>query len=171
MNWLLERFNRVLDLPLDVLPRVMLVAAALLLLSSYFLPLARLELGGPAHVRSSQVEIYLGDRSLQDPPGTFPNLRWMPFAVGLSALLFLRSAVLGKLANLVDVTVLYLYFLAFGVWAVVREFGALGRGSVVSWSIGSGSLFLGVAAIVLVMALTLAWALRKESLVEELRTV
>jgi hypothetical protein len=47
----------------------------------------------------------------------FTEFKWLPFVVGIFGLLFLRAAVLGKAAHLVDVTVLYLYFGLFALWS------------------------------------------------------
>ena len=41
----------------------------------------------------------------------------MPFVVGAIGLLFLRAAVHGRMASLVDVIVLYGYFAAFSLWS------------------------------------------------------
>jgi hypothetical protein len=41
----------------------------------------------------------------------------MPFVIGVMGLLFLRSAVLGKMSHLVDVLVLYVYFGLFSLWS------------------------------------------------------
>jgi hypothetical protein len=41
----------------------------------------------------------------------------MPFVIGVLGLLFLRTAVLGKMSHLVDVLVLYLYFGLFSLWS------------------------------------------------------
>ena len=50
----------------------------------------------------------------RDGPGLEP--RWIPFAFGVLALLFLRAGVHGKIRDLVDVSVLAVYFAIFLVW-------------------------------------------------------
>jgi hypothetical protein len=52
-------------------------------------------------------------RDLSDD--AFTEFRWIPFAVGILGLLFLRTAVLGRMGHLVDVLVLYLYFSLFSL--------------------------------------------------------
>jgi hypothetical protein len=47
----------------------------------------------------------------------FTEFKWMPFVVGAIGLLVLRALVHGKLANLVDVVVIFLYFSAFSLWS------------------------------------------------------
>ncbi len=87
----IERSQRFLDRSLGVGPRLLLVAAALLL------PLTDLgALRGAS--RPAQAE-------------------WVLFAIGVLALLFLRAAVQGKVRDLVDVVVLYLYFALFRLWS------------------------------------------------------
>lgn len=50
----------------------------------------------------------------RDEPGLEP--RWIPFAFGVLALLFLRAGVHGKIRDLVDVSVLAIYFAIFLIW-------------------------------------------------------
>ena len=52
--------------------------------------------------------------SYRNEPGLEP--RWIPFAFGILALLFLRAAVHGKIRDLVDVSVLAIYFAIFLIW-------------------------------------------------------
>jgi hypothetical protein len=47
----------------------------------------------------------------------FTEFKWLPFAVGIFGLLFLRAAVLGKMTHLVDTLVLYVYFGSFALWS------------------------------------------------------
>ena len=47
----------------------------------------------------------------------FGEFKWMPFVVGAIGLLFLRTAVHGRMMDLVDVAVLYGYFTAFSLWS------------------------------------------------------
>jgi peptidoglycan/LPS O-acetylase OafA/YrhL len=89
MKAIIERSQRFLERPLGIGPRLVLFAGALLLIPTHVPPL-RGE-GGP------------------EP-------RWIPFAFGVLALLFLRAAVHGKVRDLVDVSVLSVYFAVFLVW-------------------------------------------------------
>jgi hypothetical protein len=58
---------------------------------------------------------YIGMRDLAVED--FTEFKWMPFVLGALALLFLRAAVLGKVAALVDVLVLFAYFGTFSLWS------------------------------------------------------
>ena len=111
----------------------------------------------------------------------FTEFKWLPFAIGIFGLLFLRAAVLGKTSHLVDVAVLFVYFGLFALWsfgykmyqyghnldpkAAVRVdpfmppmfgFKKLANFEVYSYP-QLGSYALGAAAIVLLAAFFLAW--------------
>ena len=86
MTAIIERSQRFLDRPLGYGPRLLLVGCALILIPTYLPPLRAISLG---------------------------EASWIPFAFGVLALLFLRAAVHGKVRDLVDVSVLAVYFMAF----------------------------------------------------------
>jgi len=137
MKVLFERSNRFLDLPLDLGPRALLVAAALLLLPVYFLPLWKMTMFAPKYPDGLRLEIYAykleGGNGGQDikeinllnhyigmrdlTTADFTEFKWMPFVVGALALLFLRAPVHGKMSSLLDVFVLFLYFGLFSLWS------------------------------------------------------
>jgi hypothetical protein len=58
---------------------------------------------------------YIGMRPLLE--SDFSEFLWLPLVIGTFVLLSLRTAVLGKMANLVDNTVLFGYFGLFGLWS------------------------------------------------------
>ncbi len=137
MKALFERSNRFLDLPLDLGPRSLFIAAALLLLPVYFLPLWKLTMFAPQYPDGLRLGIYaykleggnggqdireinvlnhyigMKDLAIED----FSEFKWMPFVVGALALLFLRATVHGKMSSLLDVFVLFLYFGLFSLWS------------------------------------------------------
>ena len=137
MRAILEKGNRFLDHPLDVVPRVLLLAAVVLLVPFYVAPLWRLTMFAPQYPEGLRLEIYSykleGGNAGQDVreinvlnhyigmkdlvAEDFTEFKWMPFVVGGLGLLFLRAAVLGKMAHLVDVAVLFVYFGAFSLWS------------------------------------------------------
>jgi hypothetical protein len=127
-----ERISRFLDRPLDAPPRLFLVASAVLTL-----PLLRMRIWrdfGPA-----------------------AGLRWVPFALGGLALLFLRAAVLGKMGALIDAFVLYLYLGVFCLWWF--GLGPSSRPSNVDNATAPGMafLFLILVASLLLAAVVLGW--------------
>ena len=137
MRQTLEKVNRFLDAPLDVLPRVLLVAAALCLLPAYVSPLYNMTMFAPQYQEGLRLDIYsyklVGGNDNQDVKEInvlnhyigmkdlvtedFNEFKWLPFVIGILGLLFLRAAVHGKASHLVDVTVIYLYFGLFALWS------------------------------------------------------
>jgi hypothetical protein len=137
MRALFDRANRLLDQPLDLQPRLLIITAAALLVVSYTLPLWNLTMFAPQYQDGLRLDIYshtmVGGRGGQDVKEInvlnhyigmrdltvedFTEFKWMPFVLGALALLFLRAAVLGKVAALVDVLVLFAYFGAFSLWS------------------------------------------------------
>ncbi|HET7292458.1 MAG TPA: hypothetical protein VFM88_08540 [Vicinamibacteria bacterium] len=137
MRELLAKVNRFLDAPLDVGPRLLLVIAFLCLAPTYVAPLYNMTMFAPQYQEGLRLDIYSyklqGGNDNQDVKEInvlnhyigmkdlvtedFTEFKWLPFVIGIFGLLFLRSAVLGKAAHLVDVTVLYLYFGLFALWS------------------------------------------------------
>jgi copper chaperone NosL len=137
MKTLFERANRYLNLPLDLGPRGILLVAALLLVPTYLLPLWKLTMFAPQYPDGLRLGIYSykleGGNAGQDikeinvlnhyigmkdlVAEDFTEFKWMPFVIGALALLLLRTAVLGKLATLVDLFVVFTYFAAFSLWS------------------------------------------------------
>ena len=93
MKSIIDRSQRFLERPLGLGPRIVLFAGALVLI--------------PAHFPS-----FGNERG--------PEAGWIPFAFGGLALLFLRAALQGKVRDLVDVSVLAVYFAIFLVWTGTR---------------------------------------------------
>jgi hypothetical protein len=129
MKAIIERSQRFLDRSLGIGPRALLVAAAPLL------PL-----------------IHVGPR---DDASRASHLEWIPFAVGVLALLFLRAAVQGKVRDLVDVSVLYLYFALFLLWSSPP---------------GSGLLALLIVAFLVAAAFVIAGGQARSEAIAETRS-
>jgi hypothetical protein len=137
MRAFFERTNRFLDQPLDLWPRLLLIAAAALLAATFVVPLWNLTMFAPQYQEGLRLDIYsyklqggndgqdikeinvlnhyIGMRDLAAED--FTEFKWMPFAIGVLALLALRAAVHGKVATLVDVVVLFTYFGGFSLWS------------------------------------------------------
>jgi copper chaperone NosL len=122
---------------------------------------------------------YIGMRHLEAED--FTEFKWLPFVIGILGLLFLRAAVMGKITHLVDVFVLYIYFGAFALWSFAYKmywYGhhldadapvrvapftppLFGYKKLANFEVYSypqlGSYTLGAAALILVVALVLAW--------------
>jgi len=137
MHAFFQRFTRFLERPLNLGPRLVVVAAALLLAAIYFFPLWNLTMFAPQYPDGLRLDIYsykleggnngqdvkeinvlnhyIGMRDLVEED--FTEFKWLPFVVGALALLYLRAAVLGTMGHLIDVLVLNIYFSAFALWS------------------------------------------------------
>jgi hypothetical protein len=137
MKQYLVRANRFLVEPLDLGPRLLMVAAALCLLAVFFLPLWNLTMFAPQYPDGLRLDIYpyslvggnggqdikeinllnhyIGMRDLAETD--FTEFKWMPFVIGGIGLLILRGVVHGTVAALVDVSVVFMYFGAFSLWS------------------------------------------------------
>jgi len=132
-----DRLNRFLDESLDMRPRLLLLAAAVLLVATWFVPLWNLTMFAPQYSDGLRLDIYshtlVGGRGGQDikeinvlnhyigmhdiATEDFTEFKWLPFALGALALLMARAAVHGKVASLLDVSVLFVYFALFSLWS------------------------------------------------------
>lgn len=137
MQALVDRVSRFLKQPIDLWSRGLLLAAAGLLLVTYFFPLWNLTMFAPQYPDGLRLDIYsytlVGGNRGQDIPEinvlnhyigmrdlvneSFAEFQWMPFVIGALGLLVLRAVVHGTAATLGDVTMLFVYFGAFSVWS------------------------------------------------------
>lgn len=133
----LQPANRFLDEPIDRAARFMLLAAAVLLVATYFFPLWNLTMFAPQYPEGLCLDIYsytlVGGNNGQDIKEinllnhyigmhdlvneSFTEFKWMPFVIGALGLLVLRAAVHGTVVALVDVTMLFVYFGGFSLWS------------------------------------------------------
>ncbi|MBK7049133.1 MAG: hypothetical protein IPO18_02755 [bacterium] len=133
MKRMLNNFMSVASSPVRARPRWLLVALVIPLALSFFFPLWRIRMEAPQYPRGLHMDIYaykLGGgnnghdvtelNSLNHYIGmhpiersTVPELGWIPFAFGALALLTLRVAVLGRVRDLVDLSVLISYVTLF----------------------------------------------------------
>ena len=137
MGEFLNQANRFLDMPLSLWARVLTVLAAGVLALTLTQPLWNLTMFAPQYGDGLRLDIsvhglqggnqgqdlkeinilnhYIGMRDLSTDD--FTEFKWMPFAIGALALLFLRAAVHGRMTALVDALVLFCYFGAFSLWS------------------------------------------------------
>ena len=133
----LQRANQFLDEPIGLAARFMLLAAAALLVATYFVPLWNLTMFAPQYPEGLRLDIYsytlVGGNHGQDVKEinvlnhyigmqdlvneSFTEFKWMPFVIGALGLLVLRAVVHGTVAALVDVTMLFVYFGGFSLWS------------------------------------------------------
>jgi hypothetical protein len=137
MHGFLARLNQFLGRPLTATPRLLVLAAALLLAAIYMAPLWNLTMFAPQYPEGLRLDIYsyklVGGNGGQDLKeinvlnhyigmrdlivDDFTEFKWLPFVVGAIGLLYLRAAVVGSVGGLVDVLVLNVYFSAFALWS------------------------------------------------------
>ena len=137
MHRMLNALNRQLDATLGIAPRLLLIVSAVVLAVTLTQPLWRLTMFAPQYPDGLRMDIYTqqlqGGRNGQDikeinllnhyigmrdlTTEDFTEFKWMPFAIGVLALLFLRAAVLGTMGALVDAAVLFVYFGSFSLWS------------------------------------------------------
>jgi hypothetical protein len=135
VNARLSAFHRVLDRPVSAAGRVLLILAVALLLIGGALPLWRISLVAPQYSEGLTLEMYAyqivaGNRG-QDlaeintlnhyigmkpiVEADFLEMKVLPFAIGVFALLGLRAAVVGRIVTLLDLAVMFTYFGAFSL--------------------------------------------------------
>jgi hypothetical protein len=147
MRRLLDTLNRHLDIRLGLSPRLLLLGAAALLLVTLTQPLWNMTMFAPQYPDGLRMDIYshelkggrggqdikeinllnhyIGMRDLSNE--NFTEFKWMPFAIGVLALLMLRSAVHGSMASLVDSVALFGYFGAFSLWSFAFKMYSYGH--------------------------------------------
>jgi hypothetical protein len=134
---LLERSHALLSSMIGPGPRALALAAALLVLPTYFFPLWNLTMFAPQYSEGLRLDIYsyklqggnggqdlkeinllnhyigMRDLAVED----FGEFKWMPFVLGGLALIFLRAAAVGRVLDLLDSIALFSYFGLFSLWS------------------------------------------------------
>ncbi len=139
--------HRILDRPVSRTGRVLLLAAIVVLLLGGTLPLWRISLVAPQYAEGLTLDMYayqiIAGNNGQDlaeintlnhyigmkpiAQADFLEMKVLPFAMGAFALLALRAAVIGRIASLVDLSVLFLYFGAFSLGGFVYRLYSYGH--------------------------------------------
>src|SRR5512143_3254521 len=147
MKPVFERSTSFLAAPVDLGPRILVVMAAIVLVAAYLFPLWNLTMFAPQYPDGLRLDIYshalvggnngqdvkeinvlnhyIGMRDLAEED--FTEFKWMPFVLGALVLLFLRAAVHGTMAGLVDVAVLYVYFGLFSLGSFAYKLWSYGH--------------------------------------------
>jgi copper chaperone NosL len=137
MKSFISRTRGILSSPLTGTSTVLVIIAVLILIPTFFLPLWNLEfwsyqypdsltldiyshklVGGNDGADLAEINIlnhYIGMAELHQD--AFPELKWVPLALGLFIILTLRAAVFGAIGKLVDILVLFSYFGMFSLWS------------------------------------------------------
>jgi copper chaperone NosL len=138
-----EKKLSVLYRPLGRTARIIQLLLIIPLLLSFLAPLWRVSMKAPQYPGGLYIDIYSykleGGNDGQDineinelnhyigmqriERSAFADLDWLPFALGILALLSLRVAAIGNLSSLIDLTVLSLYVSVFAMGRFVyREY-------------------------------------------------
>jgi hypothetical protein len=132
-----EKSARFLHQPVGGGPRALLALAAVLLAVAVFLPLWNLTMFAPQYSHGLRLDIFsytlVGGNSGHDvneinllnhyigmhalSVDDFTEFKWMPFAFGVLALIFLRAIVLGTVKELTDSVMVFVYFGLFSLWS------------------------------------------------------
>lgn len=129
--------QRFLDRPLSLRARLVVLAGVVVLAAGAFLPLWRIQLVAPQYAEGLTLEIYahsieagndgqdlqeintlnhyIGMKPIHE--ADFVEMQWIPFAIGVFALLGLRAVAIGRIGSLVDLGVLFSYFAIFSLGA------------------------------------------------------
>jgi hypothetical protein len=142
-----QKSNRILASPLGLVPRSLILLAALLLLPAYTSPLWKMTMFAPQYQDGLRLDIYsykleggnrgqdvkeinvlnhyigMKDLATED----FTEFKWLPFVIGALGLLFLRAVVFGTVGNALDVAVLFVYFSAFSLWSFAYKLWSYGH--------------------------------------------
>ncbi len=135
MNARLSAMHRILDRPVSLAGRGLLLLGILLLVLGAMLPLWRISLVAPQYAEGLTLDMYAyqivagnGGQDLAEintlnhyigmkpiAQADFLEMKVIPFAIGVFALLGLRAVMVGRIMNVVDLGVLFLYFGTFSL--------------------------------------------------------
>ena len=130
-----SRMHRLLDCPVSFTGRLLLLAGVMVLLAGAALPLWRIRLVAPQYAEGLLLDMYAykivagnGGQDLAEintlnhyigmkpiAQADFLEMKVLPFAIGVFALVTLRAAVVGRVMSVVDLVVLFGYFGAFSM--------------------------------------------------------
>jgi hypothetical protein len=149
MRGFLDRANAFFELPLTLRSRLVILLAVVIVIPAYLFPLWNMTFysnqytdGLQLHIYAYQLEggktpnrddlreinslnHYIGMRPLLE--SDFSEFTWLPFAIGVLMILTLRAMVIGKMANLIDVFVLFSYFGLFSFWSFYHRLYTYGH--------------------------------------------
>jgi hypothetical protein len=135
MNARLSAMHRILDRPVSLAGRGLLLVGILVLVVGATLPLWRISLVAPQYEEGLTLDMYayqiVAGNGGQDLPeintlnhyigmkpiaqADFLEMKVIPFAIGVFALFALRTVAVGRIMNIVDLGVLFLYFGMFSL--------------------------------------------------------
>ena len=144
---LVDRFEEFLDEPIRFRSRILLALLIIPLLLSFTQPLWRISMEAPQYPQGLEMDVYAykldgghDGHDIQEinelnhyigmhhiDRSEFKDLDWIPFALGLLAILTLRAAAIGKVRSLIDLSVLTAYVGAFSLVRFVYKLYVFGH--------------------------------------------
>jgi len=144
---LVDRFETFLDEPIRFRSRILLVLLVIPLALTFTQPLWRISMEAPQYPHGLYMDVYaykLGGgnngHDIQEinelnhyigmhkiERSAFADLDWIPFALGILAILTLRAAAIGKVRSLIDLSVLTAYVGAFSLARFVYKLYVFGH--------------------------------------------
>lgn len=135
MNQRFSAMQRLLDRPVSLTGRLLVLAGVVVLVIGATLPLWRISLVAPQYAEGLTLDMYayqiVAGNNGQDlaeintlnhyigmktiAPADFLEMKLLPFAIGVFTLLALRAVVVGNIMSLVDLAVLFMYFGVFSL--------------------------------------------------------
>jgi copper chaperone NosL len=147
MTDFLKREFKFISLPLGLASRLLLVAGAVAIMASYWLPLWQIKLVAPQYQEGLRLDIhswrivagnrgndineinnlnhYIGMKPLHE--ADFFEMKWMPFILGFFVIFTLRAAVFGMMRYVIDLFALFTYFGAFSLGSFVYRLYTYGH--------------------------------------------
>jgi len=144
---LVDRFEEFLDEPIRFRSRILLALLVIPLVLSFTQPLWRISMKAPQYPQGLHMDVYayklsgghdghdiaeinelnhyIGMHKIER--SQFQDLDWIPFALGLLAILALRAAAIGKVRSLIDLSVMTLYIGAFSMARFVYKLWVFGH--------------------------------------------
>ena len=142
---MLKKATEFFDVPVDLKSRFVILAGALLVIPTFFLPIWQFRFEGErypdgltlniySHSIEGGTEIdlleinalnhYLGMQSIEEEE--MSQFRWFPFLLGVTIMLALRVIVLGKMSKLIDLFFFTVYLEGFSFWSfwsMIQSYG------------------------------------------------
>ncbi len=144
---LVDRFQEFLDQPIRFRGRILLALLVLPLALSFTRPLWRISMEAPQYPQGLYMDVYawkldgghaghdideinelnhyIGMRRIER--SAFADLDWIPFALGILAILTFRAAAIGTVRSLIDLSVITGYVTAFAFVRFVYQLYAFGH--------------------------------------------
>ena len=134
----IEQTKRVLEMPLERGPRLLLIVGVLLAAGSFVAPLWNVAVSRPGasdpaptvytfRLGAAPPSPAFAPPSAADPARVPGASLWIAIALAGVSLLFVRAALLGTFRSLVDSFVLYFFFTIGALWLLSAELSRFGR--------------------------------------------